>query len=133
MVVPSCDVTLFTGDHLPSAQVPGRVPGWASSARRAVRRRRLLPHASLAVVFVVPTEPVDRVVGGTRLVSPSRRPVEPLVHAPETVQPARVRRIGVVHDPIVERERGHTRTLPRVRQPVRTDAGCPFGEWPLLA
>ena len=38
-----------------------------------------------------------------------------------------------MHDAILERERAHTRTLPRVRQPVRTDRGCPFGEWPLLA
>src|SRR5207249_5250626 len=106
--------------------------------RELRRRLRLLEptaaHASLAGIFIVPTEPVQRVVRGTRrLVSPPRCPVEPLVHAPETVQPARVGRVGVVHDAILERERAHTRTLPRVRQPVRTDRACPCGEWPLVA
>ena len=42
------------------------------------------------VVLVVAAEPVERVAGAACLVSPSRRPVEPLVHAPEAVQAARI-------------------------------------------
>jgi hypothetical protein len=38
----------------------------------------------------VAEEPVERVVGAARLVSPSRRPVEPLVHGP-TGRPRRAR------------------------------------------
>jgi hypothetical protein len=41
------------------------------------------------------------------LVAPAWRAVEPLIHAPEGVQPARVRRVGVVYDAILERERAH--------------------------
>ena len=37
---------------------------------------------SVGVVLVVPTEPVERAARRSRLVSPSRGPVEPLVHTP---------------------------------------------------
>src|SRR6266699_862798 len=53
---------------------------------------------SLAVVFVVAAVPVEGGVGGTRLVSSPRCPVQPLVHAPQAVQAARVGRGGVVDD-----------------------------------
>src|SRR5437879_8059836 len=48
-----------------------------------------LSHGSLAVVFVVPPEPVEQVVVVAGFVAPPRRTVEPLVHAPEAVEPAR--------------------------------------------
>src|SRR5882757_4509775 len=48
--------------------------------------------SSALVVLVVATEP------DARLVAPFGRPVEPLVHAPETVQSARVGGIGVEDD-----------------------------------
>src|SRR6266851_5825007 len=72
-----------------------------------------LRRASVAVVFVVAAEPQPG------LVPAEWGPVEPLVHAPEAVQPARVRRVSVVHDTIVEGERAHARRFPAVRRPVR--------------
>jgi hypothetical protein len=52
-----------------------------------------------------------------------RGAVEPLVHPPETVQPARVRRVGVVDDAVLERERTHARRFPRNRRRVRAKDG----------
>jgi hypothetical protein len=57
-----------------------------------------------------------------RLVSPSRRPVQPLVHGPEAVRAARVGRVGVVDDSVLERERAHA--CPVVAPPSRR-AGQP--------
>src|SRR3982074_1202911 len=56
------------------------------------------------------------------LVAPEWRAVEPLLHAPEAVQPALVRRVGVVDDAILERERAHTGPFSPVRRPVRSNA-----------
>src|SRR5262245_38473778 len=66
----------------------------------------------MRLVLVVAAPPDARLVarlGGS---------VEPLVHAPEAVQSARIRGIGVVDDAVVERERAHTRPLARVRRHV---------------
>src|SRR5204863_7388413 len=46
-----------------------------------------------------------------RLVAAFGRAIEPLVHSPETVQSARISRIGVVNDAVLERERAHPRPL----------------------
>src|SRR5438067_7985095 len=70
---------------------------------------------SSSLVVLVVTAPPD-----TRLVAPLGCAVEPLVHAPEAVQSARIGGIGVVDDAVVERERAHARPLARVRSPV----GC---------
>src|SRR6266481_3682144 len=68
------------------------------------------------------------------LVAPAWRAVEPLVHAPEAVQPARVRRVGVVDDAILQRERAHAGPFSPVRRPVRSNARRPLDErWILLA
>src|SRR5450755_3590385 len=91
----------------------------AADGGMSCSRWRSLPHPSLAVVLVVATPPE------AGLVATEWRAVEPLVHAPEAVQPARVRRVGVVDDAILERERAHARPLAPVRLPVRSDdAGC---------
>src|SRR6266545_2001265 len=92
-----------------------------------------LSHGSLAVVFVVPPEPVERVVVVAGFVAPPRCAVEPLVHAPEAVEPARVGGVGVVDDAVLERERAHAGSLLRVGRPVRAGRGGPLGEWPLAA
>ena len=55
------------------------------------------------VVLVVTAEPVERIVGAARLVPPPRRPVEPLVHAPQAVQAARIDRVRVIDGPVLER------------------------------
>src|SRR5260221_3865798 len=49
-----------------------------------------------------------------RLVAPLRRAVEPLVHAPEAVQSARIGGIGLVDDSVLCHERAHARPPPRV-------------------
>src|SRR5437588_9331823 len=45
------------------------------------------------------------------LVAPLRRAVEPLIHAPEAVQSARVGGIGVVNDAVLQREGAHARPI----------------------
>src|SRR5437870_12376868 len=74
------------------------------SASSIARRLR-----SALVVLVVAAHP------DARLVAPPGCAVEPLVHAPEAVQSARIGGIGVVDDAVVERERAHARPLARVR------------------
>src|SRR5437667_3781740 len=63
----------------------------------------------LAVVLVVAAPP------DAGLVASPRGAVEPLVHAPEGVQSARIGGIGVVDDAVLERERAHARPLAYVR------------------
>src|SRR5271154_2066381 len=60
------------------------------------------------VVAIAVAQPV------TRLIAPFGGAIEPLVHAPEPVQPARKGGIGVVNDAVLECERAHSRPLPRV-------------------
>src|SRR5437763_9152607 len=59
----------------------------------------------LALVLVVAAPP-DAI-----LVAPLGRAVEPLIHAPESVQSASISRIGVIDDAVLERERAHARSL----------------------
>src|SRR2546428_1312834 len=89
-------------------------------ARSGVMRCR-----SALVVLVVAAPPE------ARLVATLGRAVEPLVHAPETVQPARIREIGVVDDAVLERERAHARRLSRIRCNVGPDRGRHFDDWTL--
>ncbi len=58
-----------------------------------------------------------------RFIPSTRCAVEPLVHAPETVQAARVGRVSVVDDPVLERERAHAGGFPRNRRGVRAKDG----------
>ena len=78
-------------------------------ATAAMRRRvGTLDVAGLAwgaLVLVPSAEPRPR------LVAPLRRPVEPLVHAPQSVQTTRVGRVGVVDDAVVECEGAHAGLL----------------------
>src|SRR5438132_10437895 len=59
----------------------------------------------LALVLVVAAPP------DARFVAPLGRAIEPLVHAPQAVQSARIGGIGVVNDAVLERERAHARPL----------------------
>src|SRR6058998_264946 len=90
-----------------------------SSPAVAPRQPRL---RSALVVLVVAAPP------GARLVAPLGRAVEPLVHAPEAVQSARIGGIGVVDDAVLERERAHARPLARVRGRVGSDSGRELGD-----
>src|SRR5229473_3359054 len=77
---------------------------------------------SLAVVLVVAAPPE------AGLVATEWRAVEPLVHAPEAVNPALVRRVGVVDDAILERERAHAGPFSPVGRPVRSNARRELGD-----
>src|SRR5262249_57776655 len=77
---------------------------------------RVLSDTLRAAVIVV-VAPPD---GG--LVAPAWCAVKPLVHAPQAVQPARVRRVGVVYNAVLEHERAHAGPFSRVRRPVRSNA-----------
>src|SRR5260370_10775939 len=101
---PARQVTLPLRVHgFRAFSVPGTRPGCGERRpARSGRTRsgevgwRLLPHASLAVVLVVAAVPE------AALVAPAWRAVEPLVHAPEAVQSARIGGIGVVDDAVLE-------------------------------
>src|SRR5260370_30276712 len=73
------------------------------------------PPRSLVVVLVAAAPPV------AGLVAAERRAVEPLVHAPQDVQPARVRRVGVVDGAVLQGESAHAGPLTPVGLPVRAD------------
>src|SRR5207253_9521752 len=85
-----------------------------------VRIRRVATRAGVLrqrLVFVVAAPP------DARLVAPLGSAVEPLVHAPEGVQSARIRGVGVVDDVVVEHERAHAGPLARIRGCVGSGHG----------
>src|SRR5256712_10337733 len=81
------------------AEAMGREISHPAVAPRQPRR------GSALVVLVVAAPP------HARLVTPLRGAVEPLVHAPEAVQSARIGGIGVVDEAVLEHERAHARPL----------------------
>ena len=78
--------------------------------------------ATSAVVLVV-AEPPNAEARLVASVASLRGTVEPLVHAPEAVQSARVGGIGVVDNAVLERERAHARPLARVGGGVGSSHG----------
>src|SRR5437899_433624 len=80
--------------------------------------RQRHPRLGSALVVLVVVAPPD-----ARLVAPLGGAVEPLVHAPEAVQSARIGGIGVVDDAVLEYERAHARPLARVRGRVGSSHG----------
>src|SRR2546428_37819 len=62
------------------------------------------------------------------LIPSLRRPVEPLVHAPEGVHTAGVGGVGVVDDAVSERERAHPRCLTCIGRRVSSDHGGEIGD-----
>src|SRR2546425_2179161 len=85
-------------------------------SRSAVAPRQ--PRRRSALVVLVVAAPPD-----ARLVTPLGCAVEPLVHAPEAVHPARIGGIGVVDDAVLEHEGAHARPLARVRGHVGSAHG----------
>src|SRR6266536_4686775 len=85
------------------------------------------PRLRSALVVLVVAAPPD-----ARFVAPLGGAVEPLVHAPEAVQSARIGGIGVVDDAVLERERAHARPLARVRGHVGSGHGRVVGDWRVL-
>src|SRR5215831_16096092 len=97
-----------------SSTAAGKTETVNLESRRAMRCERLPGCETLhSRNFPLPTRflrPVILVVAAPPcafLVASLGGAVEPLEHAPEAVQPARVRGIGVVDDAILERERAH--------------------------
>src|SRR6266566_1041139 len=82
-------------------------------------------HRSARVVLVVAAPP------DARLVATLGGAVEPLVHAPDSVHPARIGGIGVVDDAVLERERAHARPIAMVRSRVGSAHGRELGLRPL--
>src|SRR5262249_36659429 len=97
-----------------SAETPRRLAGDARSETPRL--------GSALVVLVVAAPP------GSRLVASPGGAVEPLVHAPETVQSARIGGVGVVDDAVLERERAHTRPFAPVRGRVGSAGGREPGD-----
>src|SRR5258705_12202663 len=93
----------------------------------AVGPRSHLPLGSALVVLVVAAPP------DARLVAPPRRSIEPLIHAPEAVQSARIGGIGVVDDAVLARERAHARPIALVRGRVGSAHGRELGLRPRAA
>src|SRR5919106_598153 len=114
---------LSISPHLSLLQFHGerRLAGVSTAASS-----RIGPYRSALLVLVV-TAPPD-----ARLVAPLGGSVEPLVHAPEAVQSARIGGIGVVDDAVLEHERAHARPLARVRGHVGSGHGRDLGDGPLL-
>src|SRR6185503_3568922 len=80
-----------------------------------------------ALVVLVMTAPPHAL-----LIAPLGSAVEPLIHAPETIQPARIGGIGVIDDTVLERERTHARPLARVCEHIGSGHGRVLGDRPLL-
>src|SRR4051812_37240973 len=64
---------------------------------------------SALLVFVMAPEPE------AGFIAAQRRAIEPLVHAPQSVEPARVRGVGVIDGAVLAHERAHARPLAHVR------------------
>src|SRR5262249_46075237 len=60
-------------------------------------------------------------------VAPLGGAVEPLVHAPEAVESARIRGIGVVDDTVLAHERAHARSLARICRHIGSGHGRHLG------
>src|SRR5262249_41413025 len=75
-----------------------------------------LTRVSKSVVVLVMAAPPH-----SRLVAAERSTVAPLVHAPQPVEPARVRGVRVIHDPVLAREGAHSRSLAQKRRDVGPD------------
>src|SRR5467141_3911660 len=106
-----------------SAETPKKARWEACSETMAVeisrpRLRQRRPRLGSILVVHVVVAPPD-----ARLVAPLGGTVEPLVHAPEAVQSARIGGIGVVDDAVLEYERAHARPLARVRGRVGSGHG----------
>src|SRR6185503_1382987 len=104
-------------------------PRWrrrAAPKRRRTLGRKARRHSALVVLVV--TAPPD-----AGLVAPLGGAVEPLVHAPQAIQPARIRGVSVVDDAAVEHERADPRPLARIGGRVGSGRGRNLGDEPLAA
>jgi hypothetical protein len=61
------------------------------------------------------------------LVGPERCPVEPLVHAPQTVESACIGRVGIEDGAVLERERAAGHVVRPEHEVVDEQAGVTYG------
>src|SRR5918999_1483416 len=93
--------------------------------RPEARTGRGRPLSSVLVVLVVSPDPD---LEGTVLVAPLRRAVENWVVAHQELDPAGVRRVGVVHDALSQGESAHAKTFREVAGIVRPGCGRVLAE-----
>src|SRR4029077_10707 len=74
------------------------------------------------VILVMPFPPETAI-----LVATFRCAIEPLIHSPESIHSARVSRVSVINNSVLERERAHSGTLARVSVNVGPRRGREFG------
>src|SRR6267378_6660351 len=87
------------------------------------RCARVSARARALVGVLVVAAPPD-----ARLVAPLGCAVEPLVHAPEAVESARISGVSVIDDAVLEHKRAHARPLARVRGRVSSGHGRVRGD-----
>src|SRR5690242_13154220 len=93
----------------------------------------------LRVLVLVMTTPPR----ATRFVAAQRRAIQPLVHAPQSIQSARVGRVGVEDDVVFQHEGAHAGSFPDIRERIGSthareladralvaEAGTPFRDLP---
>src|SRR6202165_1893276 len=123
--------------------IGGLLPGewcWERPHARVRALRRLLENCSIAASGGQSGHPAIRLADvlvvaappHAGLVATERRAVQPLVHAPEAVYPALVRRVGVVDDAILERKRAHAGPFAPVGRPVCPNARGERGDERIL-
>src|SRR6266545_5453560 len=103
-----CCLQGANGRRLPShpAHIPhGNPPDVETTSRPRICHRGRLGSLAL-VVLIAPSEP------DPGLVASLRRPIEPLIHAPEGIQAPRIGGVRVVDDTVLEREGAHSLSLP---------------------
>src|SRR5207248_6615724 len=93
----------------------------------ALARNGYSPATPLWRTFVLGAVLVMAPPPDARLVASPGGAVEPLVHAPEAVQSARIAGISVVNNAILERERAYARALARVRRRIGSAHRCESG------
>src|SRR5262245_30845566 len=101
----------------PLAGTTRRPPASRRDASRRSNARYRRGWLSALAVLVVAAPP------DAALVASVGSAVEPLIHAPEGIDSARVCGIGVVDDAVLERERAQARSLTRVRGHVGSGHG----------
>src|SRR5207247_111305 len=115
-----------SGPRTAASSPPSSRPTCQGTTRRRPTIRTSACRSFLGVLIVAaPPE--------AGLVAPFGGAVEPLVHAPQAVHAARIGRIGVVDDAVLERERAQALSLTYERRPVGAGSGCDLGGRPLLA
>src|SRR4029079_17797290 len=125
---PGIDISPIADMDAHQTMVPTALATKTSAAAPRKGRREVTSTTRSALVVLVMAAPPE-----PRLVAAFRCAVEPLVHAPQAVQAARVGGIGVVNDAVLEHERAHARPLSPERRPVGADTGGDLAAYPLVA